>query len=78
MPVLQLEPKQVAELVRQMSPNEQRQTLYALAEGASRREERTAFAESRLIEVARQRGLDWVGLTESEREVFIDDLMHEE
>lgn len=78
MPVLQLEPKQVAELVRQMSPNEQRQTLYALAEGASRREERTAFAETRLIEVARQHGLDWAGLTESEREVFIDDLMHEE
>lgn len=78
MPVLQLEPKQVAELVRQMSPNEQRQTLYALAEGASRHEEWMAFAETRLIAVARQRGLDWASMTESEREVFIDDLMHEE
>ncbi len=78
MPVLQLEPKQVAELVRQMSPQEQRQTLYALAEGASRGEDRMALAETRLIEAARQRGRDWTSMTEIEREVFVDDLLHEE
>lgn len=78
MPVLQVEPNQVAELVRQMSPLEQRQTLFALAEGASRREERTALAESRLIEAARQRGLDWTSMTEVEREAFVDDYLHEE
>ena len=78
MPVLQLEPKQVAELVRQMSPTEQRQTLYALAEGASRREERMALAEARLVEAARQRGRDWLTMTENEREAFVDDFLHEE
>ncbi|MBX7106045.1 MAG: hypothetical protein K1X57_18325 [Gemmataceae bacterium] len=78
MPVLQLEPNQVAELVRQMSPADQRKTLYALAGGAARREARMAVAEARLIEVARGRGRDWLTMTESEREAFVDEYVHEE
>jgi hypothetical protein len=78
MPVLRLEPEQVVELVRQMSIAEQRQTLFALAEGVSRREERMTQAEMRLIAAAHQRGQDWLRMSESEREAFVDDWLHEE
>jgi len=79
MPSLEITNEQVVELVRRLPPDEKRAALLALAEGAaSRREERMAYAESRLRRLSAERGLEWEAMTEQEREDFVDDLVHED
>ena len=77
MPTMQLSESQVVDLVKQLTPKQQRGALLTLAEGASRRAaERSRVAEERLIRLAAARGRDWAVMTESEREDFADDLVH--
>jgi hypothetical protein len=78
MPILELSEAQVVDLVKQLPPDQQRQALLALAEGAARRrEERMQFAEAQLRRIAAERGLDWDKMSEDDREKFVDDLVHE-
>lgn len=79
MPSVSLTTDQVVELVKQLPPAERRTVLLALAgEAQARRGERTAHAEQRLRTLAAERGLSWDDLDEDAREVFIDDLLHED
>jgi hypothetical protein len=79
MPSVILTNDQVVELVQQLPPAQKRQVLLSLAGDAqTRRAERMTYAEDRLREVAAARGLAWDDLDEDAREVFIDDLLHEE
>ena len=50
----------------------------ARAERQTRRAERMTVAEDRLRALATARGLVWDDLDEDAREVFIDDLLHED
>ncbi|MEI6778297.1 MAG: hypothetical protein WCK70_15465 [Chloroflexales bacterium] len=50
----------------------------ARAERQARRAERMTYAEDRLREVAAARGLTWDDLDEDAREVFINDVLHED
>ena len=78
MPTVALTNEQVVELVRQLPPLPKRAALISLAQEAyNKRSERMAFAESQLRQLCAQRGLDWDVLSEDEREIFIDDLLHE-
>lgn len=78
MPCVTLTNDQVVELVKQLPAQQKRTVLMVLAEAAqTRRDERMAQAESQLRQRAAEHGLDWDTLTEDEREVFIDDLLHE-
>jgi hypothetical protein len=79
MPILELSDAQVVELVKQLSPERQREALVALASGAARRrDERMEFAEGQLRRACTERGLNWDVLSEEEREAFVDDLLHED
>jgi len=79
MPILELTDEQVIELVRQLPPERQRAALLALAAGAGeRRAERMKYAETQLRALCAERGLDWNGMSEDQREAFIDDLIHED
>ena len=79
MPILELSDEQVIELVRQLPPERQRAALLALAAGAGeRRGERMKYAETQLQALCAERGLDWNGMSEDQREALIDDLMHED
>jgi TRAP-type C4-dicarboxylate transport system substrate-binding protein len=79
MVTLSLTDDQVVDLVQQLPPAQQRRVLAMLAANAQvRREERMRQAEQRLRELAAARGLDWATLDEDAREVFIDDLLHED
>lgn len=79
MPILELSDAQVVELVKQLSPERQREALLALASGtARRRDERMEFAEDQLRRACTERGLSWDVLSEEEREAFVDDLLHED
>lgn len=79
MPTVSLTTEQVTDLVRQLPPAQKRAVLTALALDAhSRREERRSVAEARIRELAAARGYDWDAMDEDAREMFIDDLLHED
>ncbi|MEW5989216.1 MAG: hypothetical protein AB1791_21535 [Chloroflexota bacterium] len=79
MVTLTLSEDQVIDLVRQLPPDRKRIALLALAQSAYiEREARMQLAESQLRRVAAERGLDWDQVNELERELFIDDLIHED
>lgn len=79
MPTLELTEQQVVDLVRQLPPARKRDALLALAgDATARREERIQFAEAQLRRLCAERGRDWDKLTEDDRELFIDELVHED
>lgn len=78
MPSVTLTNDQVVELVKQLPAQQKRAVLLVLTEEAhARRADRIAHAETQLRLRAAERGLNWDALTEDERELFIDDLLHE-
>ena len=79
MPTLELTEQQVVDLMKQLPPARKRDALLALAsDAAARREERMQFAEAQLRRLCAERGRDWDKLSEDDRELFIDELVHED
>ena len=79
MPTLELTEQQVVDLMKQLPPARKRDALLALAsDAAARREERIQFAEAQLRRLCAERGRDWDKLSEDDRELFIDELVHED
>ena len=79
MPMLELTDQQVVDLVNQLPTKRKRTALVALAsEATTRRDERMLLTEAQLRRLCAERGRDWDQLSEDEREVFIDDLVHED
>lgn len=79
MATVELTDEQVINLVRQMPPERKREILLALASDAqARRDQRMQYAEEQLRRRCVERGLQWDTMTEDEREVFVDDLIHED
>ena len=79
MPTLELTEQQVVDLMKQLPPARKRDALLALASDAvARREERIQFAEAQLRRLCAERGRDWDKLSDDERELFIDELVHED
>ena len=78
MPMLELSDEQVVQLFTQLSPERKREVLLVLASEADlRRDERFAQAQTQLRRLSRERGLNWDAMTEDERELFVDDLLHD-
>ncbi len=79
MPTLKLSDEQVFELVEQL-PREQREKLFqhlvytAWPEWA----ELAHYGADRIRKIAAERGKNWDVMTEEEREIFVDDLVHED
>lgn len=79
MPMLELTDQRVVDLVNQLPTKRKRTALVALAsEATTRRDERMQLAETQLRRLCAERSRDWDQLSEDEREVFIDDLVHED
>ncbi len=79
MPTLQLTQQQVIELAEQLPP-EGREALRQFLLGMQwpRWSELSREAQPGAVAAARQRGRDWATMTPSERESFIDDVVHED
>ena len=76
---VELTTDQVVGFVQQMPAEERRALLLAIAEqAAANREARIDRAEAQLQQLCTDRGLDWDRMTETERENFVDDLIHED
>ncbi|MEA5534347.1 hypothetical protein [Crocosphaera sp. XPORK-15E] len=78
MPNLTLTNQQVIELIKQLPLENQYSLLLELSHEASKqRQERMEYAEKQLKQISQEKGLNWEQMTEEERELFIDDLVHE-
>jgi len=79
MVTLTLTDEQVIDLVKQLPPERKLEVLLTLAADTSgRREFRIRKAEEQLRRLAAERGRNWDGMSEDEREAFVDDLVHED
>lgn len=79
MPAIDLTDQQAVDLLRQLPAEQRLSVLRALGQlAAEGRDQRMAEAEERLRTICRERGLDWTGMSENERETFIDQLVHED
>jgi hypothetical protein len=74
----ELTDEQVISLLRQLPAERKRTALLALAqEGQVRREDRLRYGEEQLRRACAERGRNWDLLSETDRETFVNDLLHE-
>lgn len=79
MPTLELTNEQVIELVNQLPPDHQESLFkFLLMKRWETWINLSHYGEERVQIAAAQRGRKWDAMTENEREVFIDDLIHED
>ena len=73
MPQIDVSEQQILDSLAHLSP----EAVLRLIAGASLFE-RTVDAFTRgIVDIARERGLDWTRLSEDERERLVDDILHE-
>jgi hypothetical protein len=76
---VELTTQQVIELVRQLPPADKQEVLMAVAsESQASMAELRETAGRELRRTASQRGLDWERMSDEQRQVFVDDLIHED
>jgi len=67
---------QILDTLDRLSPAGRREAVRRLVAGASTLDRMTDALQPRLAEIARQRGLNWSGLSDEERERLVDDILH--
>jgi hypothetical protein len=78
MVTLALSDQQIVDLVKQLPPISRQTVLDALiAERELWWDMTLSKGEEKLRKLATQHGLDWNGMSENEREDFVNDLLHE-
>ncbi|MBF2016067.1 MAG: hypothetical protein IGS23_12855 [Rivularia sp. T60_A2020_040] len=79
MATLILSNEQVIELVKQLPVGQQVEVFrFLLLQQWGKWESLSCYGAEKARLVAQGRGLDWNAMTEEEREVFIDDVVHED
>lgn len=75
---MELSDEQIISLVRGLPAERKRAARLALAQDARvGRDERLRLGEAQLRGMCADRGLDWVRMSEDERDSFVDTLLHE-
>jgi hypothetical protein len=78
MATISLTDDQVVQLVKQLPPQSKRRVLMDLTAERDQWWETVALeGEQDMHRLAGDRGLNWAAMKESEREAFVDDLLHE-
>lgn len=77
MPQIDVSEKQILDALDRLSPKGRREAVRRLIAGASVLDRTIDILQPRIIEIARQRGLDWAKLSDEERERLVDDILHE-
>jgi hypothetical protein len=79
MPTLTLSDQQAIDLVRQLPPTQQAAVFkYLLTQRWQTWASLSHEGEGRIRQLALERGRDWDTMMEEEREIFVDDLVHED
>ncbi len=74
---LPLEENQLIDLARQLSPDGKRALLRVLLPDLTSFEDLVEYGRERIQAVAQARNVQWLDLTEVEREQFMEQLLHE-
>lgn len=77
MPQIDVSEQQILDALDRLSPTGRREAVRRLIAGASVLDRTMDTLQPRITEIARQRGLDWVKLSDEERERLVDDILHE-
>jgi hypothetical protein len=78
MPILSLSNDQVVEIVRQLPIEQQTEIFrFLLLQQWGQWESLSRYGENKVKVATQERGFDWDTMTEDEREVFIDNVVHE-
>ena len=77
MPQIDVSEEQILDALDRLSPSGRREAVRRLIAGASVLDRTINTLQPRIVEIARQRGLDWADLSDEERERFVDDILHE-
>lgn len=79
MPTLNLSNEQVLELVKQLPIEQQVEVFkFLLLQQWGQWESLSRYGVEKVRILAQERGYNWDTMTEAEREVFIDELVHED
>jgi hypothetical protein len=76
-PQIEVSEQQLLDALDRLSPRARREAVRRLVAGASQLEAIIDSVQPRIVELARQRGLNWAGLSDEERERLVDDILHE-
>jgi len=74
---LEIPESQVVDWVQRVSPEAKRAILRTLIPQFEEFEDLVDYGNRRIRALCAERGLDWDGLSEHERERLVDDLLHE-
>ena len=77
MPQIEVSEQQIVDALERLSPRGRREAVRRLIAGASVVDRTIDELQPRIVEVARQRGLDWTRLSDEERERLVDEILHE-
>lgn len=77
MPQIEVSEQQIVDALDRLSPKGRREAVRRLIAGASVLDRTIDVLQPRIVEVARQRGLDWTKLSDEERERLVDEILHE-
>ena len=77
MPQIEVTEQQIVDALDRLSPKGRREAVRRLIAGASVLDRTIDVLQPRIVEVARQRGLDWTKLSDEEREHLVDEILHE-
>jgi hypothetical protein len=77
MPQFDSSDKQILDSLDRLSPEGRREAVLRLIAGASALDRIVERFEPGIVELARERGLDWARLSDDERQRLVDDILHE-
>ena len=77
MPQIEVSEQQIVDALDRLSPKGRREAVRRLIAGASVLDGTIDALQPRVVEIARQRGLDWTKLSDEEREHLVDEVLHE-
>jgi hypothetical protein len=76
-PQIEVSEKQILDSLERLSPEGRREAVLRLIAGASALDRLVETFEPGIVELAKERGLDWARLSDDERERLVDDILHE-
>ena len=77
MPQIEASEQQIVDALDRLSPRGRREAVRRLIVGASFLDRTIETLQPRLVEAARQRGLDWTNLSDEARERLVNEILHE-
>ncbi len=77
MPQIEVSEQQILDALDRLSARARREAVRRLIAGAATLDRTVDMLQPRILEIARQRGLNWTSLSDEERERLVDDILHE-